>query len=249
MQISVKRDGLTLRGNLEKPELEKCPALILFHGFMARKDAELFLEIEKECLKKGMAVVRFDFDGHGESDGSFSDMTILGEILDAAKIIEYVRGLDFVTDIYIAGHSMGGVVGGMAAGYYREVIKKLVLLAPAATLKEDALSGSVFGIPYDMDNMPETFTLVNNRNEICNAGNLLFRTGRTLPIYETTAMFRGEMLIIHGTQDNVVGVIGSRRYKEWIPRAQLELIEGEAHGLCDFSLEYVSQRVAEFLSK
>ena len=34
-------------------------------------------------------------------------MNVLSEILDAAKIIDYVRGLDFVTEINILGHSQG----------------------------------------------------------------------------------------------------------------------------------------------
>ena len=44
-----------------------------------------------ECLNNGIATIRFDFDGHGDSDGEFCDMNVLSEILDAAKIIDYVR--------------------------------------------------------------------------------------------------------------------------------------------------------------
>ncbi len=248
MEITLKRDGLTLRGDMEKPDGEKCPAVIIFHGFMGRRNDELFTSIAESCVKAGMAAVRFDFDGHGDSDGDFSDMNIMSEILDASKIIDYVRKLDFVTDIYIVGHSQGGVVGGMMAGYYRERVKKLALLAPAATLKDDALRGSLFGIPYDIENVPDTIPVKNLRGEQFQTGGLYFRIARTLPIYETTAMFNGETLIIHGTNDDAVGVIGSRRYKEWLPCAKLELIEGESHGLCDFSLDYVTKRVTEFLS-
>ena len=63
-----------------------------------------------EYTEKGIAVIKFDFDGHGESDGDFSDMNVYSEILDAAKVIDYVRNLDFVTDIYIVGHSQGALV-------------------------------------------------------------------------------------------------------------------------------------------
>ena len=72
-------------------------------------------------------------------------MNVLSEILDAAKIIDYVRGLDFVTEINILGHSQGALVGGMMAGYYRECISKLIMLAPAATIKDDSLIGSCTG--------------------------------------------------------------------------------------------------------
>ena len=36
MEISIKRDGLTLRGTLLKPEgVEKCPITVIFHGLMS----------------------------------------------------------------------------------------------------------------------------------------------------------------------------------------------------------------------
>ena len=78
---------------------------------------------------------------------------------------------------------------------------------------------------------------------------MYFRVARTLPIYETTSMFCGKTLIIHGTADDAVGVIGSRRYKECMPHnTELVLIEGEGHGL-DNSLEDIKKRVIEFLKK
>ena len=125
MNVTLKRDGLTLRGELLKPDVEKCPILIIFHGFMAnigKDDKSMFYQIAHECLNNGIATIRFDFDGHGDSDGEFCDMNVLSEILDAAKIIDYVRGLDFVTEINILGHSQGALVGGMMAGYYRESV-------------------------------------------------------------------------------------------------------------------------------
>ena len=250
MNISIKRDGLTLRGDLLRPDKEKCPVAIIFHGLMACKGSDkssMFCRIADALIERGIAVVKFDFNGHGESDGDFSDMTVYSEILDAAKIFDYVRGLDFVTDIYIVGHSQGALVGGMIAGYYREYVKKLVMLAPAATLKDDAQNGSCFGIKYDTYNVPEHITMTNTEHEKFNLGGLYFRIARTLPIYETTSMFKGETLIIHGTNDDAVGVVGSKRYAECMENVTLDLIEGENHGLDAFSLDETIEKVAEFL--
>ena len=36
MNVTLKRDGLTLSGELLKPDVEKCPILIIFHGFKAK---------------------------------------------------------------------------------------------------------------------------------------------------------------------------------------------------------------------
>ena len=36
MEVTVKRDGLTLRGTLLKPEgIDKCPITVIFHGLMS----------------------------------------------------------------------------------------------------------------------------------------------------------------------------------------------------------------------
>ena len=135
------------------------------------------------------------------------------------------------------------------AGYYRECISKLIMLAPAATIKDDSLIGSCFGTPYDMINVPDKFHVKDNEGNHYEVGGIYFRVARTLPIYETTSMFCGKTLIIHGTADDAVGVIGSRRYKECMPHnTELVLIEGEGHGL-DNSLDDIKKRVIEFLKK
>ena len=136
----------------------------------------------------------------------------------------------------------------MIAGYYREYVSKLVMLAPAATIKDDALKGSCFGIEYDKRNIPEHIEMINTEKEHFHLGGLYFRIAKTLPIYETTSMFEGKTLIIHGTKDEAVGVIGAKRYKECMDNVTLDIIEGESHGLEDFSGERVVSEVAEFLS-
>lgn len=247
--ISIMRDGLILRGDMTRPDIEKCPVAIIFHGIMADRGSGdgMFSRMTESLVKKGIAVVKFDFDGHGESDGSFSDMSVLSELLDASKIIEYVRSLDFVTDIYIIGHSQGGVVGGMTAGYYRDRVSKLVMLAPAATLKDDAVNGVCFGVKYDTLKVPENICLRNIYGKSYYVGGFYFRTASTLPIYEVTSRFEGKTLIIHGSNDEVVDVIAAKRYKEFMKNAELEIIEGENHGLCAFSLDNVIDRTVDFL--
>ena len=251
MEISVKRDGLTLRGTLERPEgIEKCPITVIFHGLMSNRGVGkggMHDMLAQKLLKRGIAVVRFDFNGHGESDGAFEDMTVYGEMLDAMVIMEYVRKLDWVTEVYIAGHSQGALVGGMMAGYYRELVKKLVLMAPAATIPDDAQRGSCFGKMYDVYNPPEYIDMKDLEQNDYKLGQKYMRTARTLPVYETTSMFLGKTLIIHGTKDEAVGIIGSLRYKQCMDNVTLHLIEDETHGLDTISLDSVTEGAAEFL--
>ena len=251
MELNVKRDGLTLRGDMLKPsDTYVGPAAVIFHGLMSDRGNpryNMFTYLADKLVESGIAVLKFDFNGHGSSDGDFIDMNVFNEILDAAKIIDYIRAQDWVRDIYIVGHSQGALVGGMIAGYYREYIKKLVMLAPAASIKDDALNGSCFGVKYDSYNIPEYMPMKNVENKEFKLGGLYFRIAKTLPIYETTSMFKGETLIIHGSADEAVSVEGSKRYAECMDNVTLKIIEGETHGLDTISLDRVIADVADFL--
>ena len=107
-----------LKALIQKPELqqgEKCPMVIFCHGFSGTKDGPLFELVADTLQAHGIASIRFDFNGHGESEGEFKDMTVPNEIEDAKKVVEYVRDLRYVSTIAIAGHSQGGVVAAMTA--------------------------------------------------------------------------------------------------------------------------------------
>lgn len=247
MEISIKRDGLILRGEVIKPEKERCPVAILFHGFMGCRgysEDHHFYKLAQKLKAAGIASVRFDFNGHGKSDGDFTDMNIYNEINDAIKILDYAKALPYATEIYIVGHSQGGVVGGMLAGYYADIIKKLILLAPAATLKDDAKKGTCFGIAYDTNHIPQTLAIENGTQIV---GGHYFRIVKTLPIYEVTANFKGPVLIIHGTEDEAVNPIAAKQYKEYIPDAELILVPGENHSLNAYAQNDIHDKIVKFL--
>ena len=97
------------------------PFVILFHGFCDDRNEINFVhtELSRRLCQEGIASVRFDFAGSGESDGRFEDMTVSGEVADGLAILDYVRGLDFVDKSRVAIHglSMGGCVASMVASW------------------------------------------------------------------------------------------------------------------------------------
>ena len=138
--VEIKRDGLTLRGMLHIPNdvSQKVPMVILLHGFCDDRNEINFVhnELSQRLCDAGIASVRFDMNGSGESDGRFEDMTISSEILDAQAMLEYVRSLDFVDTKKIALHgcSLGGCVASMVAGKCKDQIQALSLWCPAPDL-------------------------------------------------------------------------------------------------------------------
>jgi len=138
--VEIKRDDLTLRGMLHIPDdvSHKVPMVIILHGFCDDRNEINFVhnELSQRLCELGIASVRFDMNGSGESDGKFEDMTISSEILDAKAMLEYVRSLDFVDTNKIALHgcSLGGCVASMVAGQCKDMIQALSLWCPAPDL-------------------------------------------------------------------------------------------------------------------
>ncbi|MCK5199369.1 MAG: alpha/beta fold hydrolase, partial [Spirochaetales bacterium] len=140
--VELNTDKGILRGMLHIPEVAnetRYPGVILYHGFSGNRmePGFMFVRFSRLLAKHGIASVRFDFPGSGESDGIFTDMTISGEIDDAGSILDYFRSLDMIDEnrIIILGLSMGGSVAGYLAGSRFSDIKGLVLWAPAGEFR------------------------------------------------------------------------------------------------------------------
>ena len=242
-KISIQGKG-KLSAYLQKPCTDyRGPIAVLMHGFMANKKLEPLKSIANELENRGIASLRFDFDGHGESEGRFRDMTVLTELEDARRVIDYVRRAGAYDSIALVGHSQGGVVAGMLAGELGDEIKALVQLAPAAVLKDDALQGVLMGKHYDPSNPPETLTVFFHR-----VGKGYFLAAQSLPIYEQSSLYKGPVLLIHGTKDKIVPHSYSERYDQVYSNSQLQLYEGENHFLSKCRKAIVRQTV-DFLAE
>lgn len=242
MNVELKRDGLILRGELVLPEKDSYDIAILMHGFTGNRNGELLTGLADTLLKKGVSSVRFDFNGHGESDGKLEEMTMFNELADAKAILDYVRALKNVRNIYLVGHSQGGVVASMIAGYYPEFFKKVVLMAPAATLKDDAIKGECQGTSYDPVRIPDK--IIVNGNTI---SGFYFRIAQTLPIYEVASRYTGEVLMLHGDCDTIVDKIASERYHDVYQNGHLHIVKGGDHGFGPRMQQEAIQAAADFI--
>lgn len=128
----------------------KYPMVILSHGFGGDMTFHLWEPIIKILNEKGIGVIRYDFNGCGQSEGDFQNMTVLNEIEDLLCVISYVRSLPVTENISLVGHSQGGVVTSMVGGDCSDKqIKCEVLLSAAAVLREDAIRGITQGAKFD----------------------------------------------------------------------------------------------------
>jgi len=228
-RVTIDGDHGKLQAVIQKPVLqqgEQCPMVVFCHGFGGSKDGPQFELIADSLQKHGIASIRFDFNGHGESEGKFEDMTVPNEINDAKKVIEYVRDLRYVSKIALVGHSQGGVVAAMTAGELAPDIAAVALMAPAAVLRDDAIRGSTFGKMYNPLDPPEYVELWGNQR----LGRKYIQTAFSLPIYETAAKYQGPALIIHGNADRVVPYTYGERFHQLWKGSEYVLQEYFDHG-------------------
>ena len=207
-------------------EGEKCPLVVIMHGFTGNKNEPLLKGLSESLLKENIASVRFDFNGHGESEGEFQYMTIRNEIEDAKAVIRYMQSLPWVGKLSVAGHSQGGVIASMVAGELNEAeVTSVVLYAPAANIGDGCRNGNMLGKRFDPNNVPEIFEVWGKKLR-----RHYIDIARTMPMYETAALFRGPACVIHGEKDNVVPKACGEKYAAGYKNAELHIQPADDHG-------------------
>jgi alpha/beta superfamily hydrolase len=251
--VEIIRDGLTLRGMMHVPDDLSQPVgmVILLHGFCDDRNEINFVhtELSKRLCKDGIASVRFDMNGSGESDGRFEDMTVSSEIKDAEAMLAYVQAQDFVDPHKIALHgtSLGGAVASMVAGRHKDEIKALSMWCPAPDLiynlrEHKTLCGT------DVSDIEQ---IQCADAEGLKMGYAFYQDCFQLDPYKDAVRFDKNVNIVHGDQDITASCQCSYKYKEiYQDRANLLIVPGAEHRFMSFAYRKARMESAEnFLRK
>ncbi len=242
MRLTIMNDGIPLSAVLEKPDRERCPAVIVLHGFTGTKDRPHTLAACEAMRSAGFATVRFDLYGHGESGGAFGDHTLYKWISDTMTVIDCVRKMDFVTGIFLSGHSQGGLTAALTAGMENDRILGLILRAPAFMIPRCAREGEMLGVRFDPRHVPDEFGVIKG---LTLKGNYI-RVAQTLDVGDAIDRFDGPVLILHGDRDDVVPLGDSADAAKRYQRCRLEVLPGETHHF-DTQTERMKDIIREWL--
>jgi pimeloyl-ACP methyl ester carboxylesterase len=225
---------------------DHCPMVILMHGIFSRKDFGPMPQLAKGLAEAGIASIRFDFNGHGKSEGRKQDMTIEKEIADAKAVWDYVQGLPYVSEVGLLGHSQGGVIASMTAGRLASentVPAGVVLIAPGSVIKEACQGGKFFNATFDPKDPPEYIRCWG----LYKLGREYLVTTQQLDIFGTSAAYKGPVLLLHGDRDGIVPMWCSERYLEtYGSHATLKVVEGENHTITRRRKQVIGETVAFF---
>lgn len=106
---------------------EKLPTVLFCGGFRSDMEGTKATFLEDLCKARGQAYIRFDYSGHGVSEGDFVDGTIGDWKNDTLDVIDQLTAGDLI----VIGSSMGGWIALLAALERSDRIKGVIGIAAA----------------------------------------------------------------------------------------------------------------------
>lgn len=100
-------DGQQLAGLLERPSGETTAYALFAHCFTCSKDIAAASRISRALAAQGIAVLRFDFTGLGNSEGDFSNTNFSTNVADLESAAQ-AMGEQLAAPELLIGHSLGG---------------------------------------------------------------------------------------------------------------------------------------------
>jgi putative redox protein len=242
----TNRSGHRLSARLDMPGSHQPSAYALFaHCFTCSKDIKAAHHISQSVASTGLAVLRFDFTGLGESQGDFADTSFSSNVDD---LVDAARYLDdhYRPPSILIGHSLGGAAVLQAADRLPSVRAVAVIAAPAdpshvarhfgdsaAAIKEKgkaevAIAGRTFSVKRRfLEDLEET------------------------RMQETIANLKRALIVFHGPRDTVVDIDNAARIFKAAkhPKSFISLDDAD-HLLSDpADSEYVGAVIAAWAKK
>ena len=224
-KLTIVDDGIRLSAVLERPHESPSPLVIVLHGFTSSKDKGHTVAACEAMREAGFATLRFDLYGHGESGGAFKDHTLYKWISNTLAVMDWARSLDFVTDLYLSGHSQGGLTAALVGGMAPDRVRGLILRAPAFMIPRCAREGSMLGFTFDPLRVPDEMGIIKG---LTLGGNYI-RVAQTIRAEEAIDRFPGAVLLLHGDEDDLVPLEESRAAAKRYAHCDLRVIPGETH--------------------
>ncbi len=238
--------GYELSASIELPENETPKGFALFaHCFTCNKNFTAVRNIGRSLTDNGIAVLRFDFTGLGESEGEFENTNFSSNVEDLIAAAKFLENNYSAPDILV-GHSLGGAAVIFAANQLPGV-KAVVTIG--------ALSNPKHVSRLLQSGMEEIIAHGEARIMI---GGREFKIKRQFlqdiqekNMQNSVRKMNKALLVMHSPQDTTVGIENAEQiYKaDWHPKSFISL-DGADHLLSNKEDSiYVGQMIATWSGK
>ncbi len=196
--------GEPLAGRLELPDGDPLAYALFAHCFTCGKDAVAATRISRALTSGGIAVLRFDFTGLGQSGGDFANSNFTSNVEDLIRAATFLRTTRQAPSILI-GHSLGGAAVLAAAGSIPEVRAVVTIGAPADPRHVLGVIGDQLG------------GLSSSESVEISLGGRPFRVGRQFlddldshSQHARVAHLSAALLVLHSPTDQTVSIDNAR---------------------------------------
>jgi uncharacterized protein len=233
-------DGLRLCGILSVPKNpsvssgQKC--VILCHGIaMTKEEDGIFTNLAYKLCESGFAVLRFDFRGHGESEGESVDMTITGERTDLEAAVNFLQEKGY-KKFGVLGASFAGGAVSLFTSSHPEMVKALILWNAGIDYSSkinpvNQWTKKNWGKPA-FDRV-DTFGFTEIGSKKFKVGKCLMDEIKILKPWENLLNLDVPILFIHGNKDTYIPYLDSVKYSKLFKNAKLITVNGAEHGFHD----------------
>jgi acylglycerol lipase len=243
-------DGFQLFERWWTPEGETKAAVVIVHGFA--ENSGRYFHVAERLINSGYAVYTFDLRLHGKSGGAKAFVRSFDEYLsDLDVFLDRTRERQPQKPLFLLGHSMGGSISTLFAITRKPDIRGLLLSAAALKMGDDispiliSLSGIIGTILPKLPTVKLDSSAISRDPKVIESydndplnyrGGTPARTGAemvraTKIMQERMGEIDLPLLIMHGTEDRLANIDGSRQLQERARSSDksLKLYEGLYH--------------------
>jgi 3-oxoadipate enol-lactonase len=216
------------------------PKMILIHGLFLNADCWKF---QLEEFKKDFNILRFDLRGHGRTTKPKKRFTIRNYVDDMRELLDHLGWTD---ELYIVGHSLGGMIALVYTLENASQVKKLVVADSFCFISQEAITDvlgrvnnnkienfaigiSVRGlIPYNEE--VAQFVAKSVTDHMTKKDCLVATAASAgFNICENLKNLHQPTLILVGKKDITTPVWASEMIHEWLPNSELVIIPEAGH--------------------
>lgn len=223
--LEIPTSAGPLSAILHLPEHDPAPVVVCCHGLLSSKDGSKFVGIGEKLSHGGLAVVRFDFSGCGQSKAILAESLLESRMRDLRAVLDHVREQPWSDGrIGLLGSSMGGYLALLAAASPESEVKGVVCWAT----------------PFDLDKVESALHQSQSFKNFFPPG---FQLGSPQNLKDLPPLPR--VLIIHGRQDEIVPwEEGARIYRQVGEPKRLFLMETAKHRFLDPSCRELAMKLS-----